>query len=264
MADAEASLPGAGAQEDLTEPLLPVTAGVTPGQRVVPVIRVVESVPTLAASEAAGGMSLAVSIVITGQQTAAGRRAARPAMLLRCRPGCRPGRRPGRLLNLCPGCGALQPKQSWAQVRWRCNWGHALCGHRLAGAHGDTRGGALAQAPHLDIQPLKKQQQQRHHTGSALHALSSLRTQEGEGLSVFLTPGPCLVPAGMAALPKAFSILGLGFATGFLLLVGFQTHFSIEALTLGSLVTGAPQIQGLLQRGQDCGGQGPIMQRVCS
>lgn len=51
---------------------------------------------------------MVVSIVITGQRTAAGRRAARPAMLLRCRPGCRPGRRPGRLLNLCSACGAAK------------------------------------------------------------------------------------------------------------------------------------------------------------
>lgn len=43
--------------------------------------------------------------------------------------------------------------------------------------------------------------------------------------------------AGMAALPKSFALLGLGFATFFLLLMGYMTHFTVEALALGTMAT---------------------------
>jgi hypothetical protein len=46
------------------------------------------------------------------------------------------------------------------------------------------------------------------------------------------------VGAGAAALPRPFVALGLLLAGGFLLLVGYMTHWSIEALTLGTVVTG--------------------------
>jgi amino acid permease len=45
--------------------------------------------------------------------------------------------------------------------------------------------------------------------------------------------------SGMAALPRAFSLLGLGVASILLLGMGYMTHFSIQALILGSVITGS-------------------------
>lgn len=47
-----------------------------------------------------------------------------------------------------------------------------------------------------------------------------------------------IVGAGAAALPFAFARLGLGTSVAFLLLVGFMTHFSIQALAQGAVTTG--------------------------
>ena len=41
------------------------------------------------------------------------------------------------------------------------------------------------------------------------------------------------VPPGMASLPRSFLLLGWATAVGFLLLVAYLTHFSVEAITLG-------------------------------
>lgn len=43
----------------------------------------------------------------------------------------------------------------------------------------------------------------------------------------------------MAALPRAFALLGVGVASIFLLGMGYMTHFSIQALILGSVITGS-------------------------
>jgi hypothetical protein len=58
-----------------------------------------------------------------------------------------------------------------------------------------------------------------------------------------------IVGAGAAALPRAFVALGLLLAGGFLLLVGYMTHWSIEALTLGTVVTGEAGVPA----GEACG-----------
>ncbi|KAI3424945.1 hypothetical protein D9Q98_008327 [Chlorella vulgaris] len=47
-----------------------------------------------------------------------------------------------------------------------------------------------------------------------------------------------IIGAGAAALPRAFDMLGLTCAGGGLLLVAYMTHFTNEALALGTLVTG--------------------------
>jgi len=49
-----------------------------------------------------------------------------------------------------------------------------------------------------------------------------------------------MVGAGSAALPFAFARLGILISLGFLFLVAFMTHYSIEALAMATLVTGKP------------------------
>lgn len=66
---------------------------------------------------------------------------------------------------------------------------------------------------------------------------------------------------GMAALPLAFSLLGLGVAVPFLLGVGFLTFFSLEALALGTLATGHfsfPEVVRAL-----CGHTGALVLELC-
>jgi amino acid permease len=66
-----------------------------------------------------------------------------------------------------------------------------------------------------------------------------------------------IVGAGSAALPRAFVLLGLLLAGGFLLLMGYMTHWSIEALTLGTVVTGHMSYPEVVR--QLCGRGGSLL-----
>lgn len=65
----------------------------------------------------------------------------------------------------------------------------------------------------------------------------------------------------MAALPRAFIMLGLLPAGAFLLTIAYMTHWSVESLTLGTLVTGHmsyPEVVRSL-----CGRSGAVLLQLC-
>jgi len=67
--------------------------------------------------------------------------------------------------------------------------------------------------------------------------------ENGGGTGIFGSIGllaKAIIGAGSAALPLAFARLGIFFSVSFLLLIGFMTHFSLEALTLGIIVSHKP------------------------
>lgn len=74
---------------------------------------------------------------------------------------------------------------------------------------------------------------------------------ENEGTLNILTSSTNLakliVGAGATALPFAFARLGMICSIGFLLLIAFMTHFSIQALTLGALSAGVSTYSGSLK-----------------
>lgn len=65
----------------------------------------------------------------------------------------------------------------------------------------------------------------------------------------------------MAALPKSFALLGLGFATFFLLLMGYMTHFTVEALALGTMATNSMSFPGVVKN--LVGKTGAIVLELC-
>ncbi|KAL4444692.1 hypothetical protein ABPG77_002509 [Micractinium sp. CCAP 211/92] len=81
---------------------------------------------------------------------------------------------------------------------------------------------------------------------------------QGSGLLVsIIILAKTIMGAGMAALPRAFIMLGALFAGGFLLLIAYMNHWSVDALTLGTAITGHmsyPEVVRVL-----CGRRGALL-----
>lgn len=80
----------------------------------------------------------------------------------------------------------------------------------------------------------------------------------GSGLLVsIIILSKTIMGAGMAALPRAFIMLGALFAGSFLLLIAYMNHWSVDALTLGTVITGHmsyPEVVRVL-----CGRSGALL-----
>ncbi|PSC68607.1 Extracellular basic protease [Micractinium conductrix] len=70
-----------------------------------------------------------------------------------------------------------------------------------------------------------------------------------------------IMGAGMAALPRAFAMLGVLLAGGFLLLMAYMTHWSVESLTLGTMVTGHMSYPDVVR--SLCGRSGSKLLALC-
>jgi solute carrier family 38 (sodium-coupled neutral amino acid transporter), member 2 len=76
---------------------------------------------------------------------------------------------------------------------------------------------------------------------SPQHFTTPILEYGGTGISgSIVLLAKAIIGAGSAALPLAFARLGVVFSVSFLLLVGFMTHFSLEALTLGVVASEKP------------------------
>eukprot|EP00887_Chlorella_sp_A99_P002185 scaffold21.g2185.t1 len=154
-------------------------------------------------------------------------------------------------LNLQLGAATVQPLQGPARqaeflyVRGRSvryvhlppnlDPGSAIAAHRRRVADAVRR--------HAATQQTAQQAEGRRAKGAAAEGdvITIVDSEAGTGagwaLSVVIL-SKTIMGAGMAALPKAFVLVGAIVAVAFLLLCGFLTHFSIQALTLGTLATG--------------------------